>query len=113
MLQENIEIVERHINAVRAGELPALPIDDNISFENPISGRQAGAESYRAFLSGFLSAVEGAKVHRYICDGEYVVADWEVESVFGIIPILELFRIDNGRIVESKAFFDPRPVLGG
>jgi limonene-1,2-epoxide hydrolase len=109
----NIEIIRRHIAALNGGELAALPIAETISFDNPVSGAQKGADSYRAFLSGFLAAIENTRVHRFVSDGEYVVADWEVDSVFGIIPILEIFRIEDDLIVESRAFFDPRPVLGG
>lgn len=109
----NVEIIRRHIAALEARELGALPLAENITFENPVSGAQTGAENFRAFLSGFLSAIQNTRVHRFVCDGEYVVAHWEVESVFGIIPILEIFRIEDSMIVESKAFFDPRPVLGG
>jgi len=108
-----IEIIKRHIAALEARELDALPIAENISFENPVSGAGSGAESFRAFLSGFLSAIEKTRVHRFVSDGEYVVAHWEIDSVFGIIPILEIFRVEDELIVESKAFFDPRPVLGG
>ena len=110
---KNVEIIKRHITALEARELGQLPIAENISFENPVSGTQKGAESFRAFLSGFLSAIEKTRVHRFVSDGEYVVAHWEIDSVFGIIPILEIFRFEDELIVESKAFFDPRPVLGG
>ena len=110
---ENVEIIRRHIAALEAGELGALPLAENISFENPVSGAQTSAENFRAFLSGFLSAIENTRVHRFVCDGEYVVAHWEVESVFWIITIIEIFRIEGGLIVESKALLDPRPVLGG
>ena len=113
MSSTNIEIIRRHIAALHGGELAELPIAESISFDNPVSGAQNGADSYRAFLSGFLAAIESTRVNRFVSDGEYVVADWEVDSVFGIISILEIFRIEDELIVESKAFFDPRPVLGG
>jgi len=102
-----------NITALKAGDLGLLPIAENILFENPISGRQQGAENFRAFLSGFLPAIKDAKIHRCICDGEYIAAHWEVDSVFGIISILEMFRIQGGLITESHSFFDPRPVRGG
>jgi len=109
----NFEIIERHINALKAGALADLPIADDVKFENPITGAQSGAENFRAFLSGFLSAIKDAQVLRSVCEDDHVVAHWEVESVFGVIQILELFRVRDGLIVESNAFFDPRPVLGG
>ena len=113
MHEANKNIIEIHIAAVRSRELDSLPIADDIAFENPVSGRQQSAESFRAFLSGFVSAISDARVHRFVCDGDLVVAEWEVDSVFGTIQILEIFRLEGGLIVESRAFFDPRPVLGG
>jgi limonene-1,2-epoxide hydrolase len=109
----NIQIIELHIAAIRSGDLASMPIAENIAFQNPVSGADRGSDNYRAFLSGFLSAISGANVHRFVSEGDYVVADWEIDSVFGIIPILEIFRVDGGVITESRAFFDPRPVLGG
>jgi len=41
-----------------------------------------------------------------------VVTHWEVDGVFGIITILEKFRVRDGKITEACGYFDPRPILG-
>ncbi|MDQ3041441.1 MAG: nuclear transport factor 2 family protein [Acidobacteriota bacterium] len=112
MKEENIEAVEKFLNALRTRDLSLAPLADEMKFEDSVAGKGNGAENFRAFLSGFLPAVNGVKVIQHICEEDYVVTHWEVDTVFGIIPILEKFRVRNGQIVEAVGYFDPRPVLG-
>jgi hypothetical protein len=35
---------------------------------------------------------------------------WEADTIWGVIPIFELFLVKDGRIKEARAFFDPRPI---
>jgi hypothetical protein len=35
-----------------------------------------------------------------------------VDSDFGKIRVLEIFRIRDGKIEETAAYFDPRPIFG-
>ncbi|MCU1287908.1 MAG: hypothetical protein JWN60_137, partial [Acidobacteria bacterium] len=51
-------------------------------------------------------------VIQHICEGEYVVTHWEVDGIFGIISILQKFRVENGKITEAFGYFDPKPILG-
>lgn len=112
MKEENIEIVESYINAIKQKDLSLARLADDLHFTDPMTGKGAGADNLRGFLTGFLSAVTDIKIHQHICEGEWVVTHWEVDGVFGIIPILEKFRIEDGKIKEMTAFFDPRPILG-
>jgi hypothetical protein len=52
------------------------------------------------------------RIIQHVCQGEYVVTEWEVDGIFGTIPILEKFRIRDGKIIEFRAFYDPRPIMG-
>lgn len=112
MHSDNVEIVEKYLDALRSKNLDSAPFGDHVQFENPMTGPGVGADKLRALLSAFLPAMEEIRTLRHVSEGEYTATHWEVRGVFGIIPILELFRIKNGQIVEAKAFFDPRPVLG-
>lgn len=112
MQSDNVEIVEKYLNALRGKNLDSAPFANHIQFENPMTGSGAGADKLRALLSAFLPAMEEIRTLRHVSEGEYTASHWEVAGVFGIIPILELFRVQDGLIVEAKAFFDPRPVLG-
>jgi len=112
MREENIKTVETYLNALKQKDLSIAPFADNLIFEDPIAGKNTGAENFKAFLSGFLPAIKDVRVLQHICEGEYVVTHWEVDGVFGIITILEKFRVENGEITEAYGYFDPRPILG-
>ena len=112
MKEENIRVVESYIEAIGKGDLTFEMLADDIHFEDPMTVKSHGAENLRAFLKGFVPAIHGVKIIENVCDGNTVVTHWEVDGIFGIIPILEKFRVENGKITEAIAFFDPRPILG-
>lgn len=112
MKEENIKIVESYIEAIREKDLSFEMLADDLHFEDPMTVKSQGAENLRAFLKGFLPAIESVKIYNHICENDWVVTHWEVDGIFGAIQILEKFKIENGKITEAIAFFDPRPVLG-
>ena len=112
MKEENIKVVESYLNALRQKDLTPAPLADNVNFDNPISGKHTGAENFKAFLDGFLLAINDLRIIQHVCEGEYVVTLWEADTVFGTISVLEKFRVQDKKITESFSFFDPRPVLG-
>ncbi|CAN5443107.1 hypothetical protein BH10ACI1_BH10ACI1_17070 [soil metagenome] len=112
MREKNIETVEKYLNALKSRDLSLVPFADEVEFDDPIAGKNVGAENFKAFLSGFLPAINDVKVFRHICEEDTVVTHFEVDAIFGIIPILELFRVKDGEIIEIHGFYDPRPVLG-
>ena len=112
MREENIKAVEAYLNALKMHELSQAPFADDIYFEDPVAGKNRGAENFRAFLSGFLPAISDVRVVRHIAEGDYVATHFEVDGVFGIIPIMEMFKVKNGEITEAIGYFDPRPIIG-
>ena len=112
MRDENIEAVEAYLNALKQKDLSLAPFADDMEFSDPVAGKGAGADSFRAFLTGFLPAIEDVRVISHVCENDFVVTHFEVDGVFGIIPILEKFRVAGGKITEAHGFFDPRPILG-
>lgn len=112
MDNENIKAVEAYLNGLKTKDLSGVPFADDVYFEDPISGKNRGAENFRAFLSGFLPAIHDIRVIRHVGQGDYVATNFEVDGIFGVVPILELFKIENGRITEAIGFFDPRPIIG-
>ena len=112
MKEENIKTVEGYLNALKQKDLSLAPFADDLKFSDPIAGVDSGAEKFKAFLAGFLPAINDVRVLSHVCEDDFVVTHWEVDAVFGIIPILEKFRVRDGRIIEAFGFFDPRPILG-
>ena len=112
MREENIKIVEAYLNALKQRDLSLAPFADDVAFEDSVAGKVEGAENAKAFLSGFLPAINDVKIIQHVCEGEYVATHWEVDTVFGIISIMEKFRVQDGKITEAIGYFDPRPILG-
>ena len=112
MKEENIKAVEAYLNALKQKDLSLAPFAADISFEDPVAGKNTGAENFEAFLAGFLPAITDVRVLSHVCEDDFVVTHFEVDGVFGIIPILEKFRVRDGKITEAFGFFDPRPILG-
>jgi hypothetical protein len=112
MKEEKTAAVEAYLNALKQKDLSLAPFADDLKYYDPISGSGRGAENFRAFLTGFLPAINDVRVHSHVCEDDFVVTHFEVDAVFGIIPILEKFRVSDGKITEALGFFDPRPILG-
>ena len=112
MNEEKTKAVEAYLNALKQKDLSLAPFADDIKFYDPIAGNNTGAENFRAFLTGFLPAINDTRVISHVAEDDFVVTHFEVDTVFGIIPILEKFRVENGKITEALGFFDPRPILG-
>lgn len=112
MKEENIKAVEAYLNGLKNKDLSLVPFADDLYFEDPIAGKNRGAENFRAFLSGFLPAINDVRVVRHVCEGAYVATHFEVDGVFGLLPIMEMFKIEDGKITEAIGYFDPRPILG-
>ncbi len=112
MKEENIKAVEAYLNALKNKDMSLAPLADDVDFEDSVAGKITGAENVKAFLSGFLPAINDIKIIQHIAEGEFVATHWEADTVFGIIPIMEKFRVQNGKITEAIGYFDPRPILG-
>jgi limonene-1,2-epoxide hydrolase len=110
--EQNIKIVETFLNALKKKDISDAPIADDLKFEEPMMGKGEGADALTAFVGGFFAALTDVRIIQHVCQGEYVVTEWEVDGIFGTIPILEKFRIRDGKIIEFRAFYDPRPIMG-
>jgi limonene-1,2-epoxide hydrolase len=109
---ENIKVVEAFLNCLKNKDLSQAPLSDDLYFTEPLMGEGRGAEALKAFVSGFFPALDDLRVLQHVSEGDYVATRWEVDGVFGTIPVFELFRVSGGKIAEFRAFYDPRPILG-
>jgi limonene-1,2-epoxide hydrolase len=110
MRESNIEAVEGYLDALRSKDLSRAPLAVDIVFTDPLVGELSGEAAWRGFIEQMLPAIKDVRVRQHTCEGDYVTTLWEADTVWGIIPILELFRVEAGRIKEARAFFDPRPI---
>lgn len=110
MRESNIEAVERYLDAIRSKELSRAPIVPDIFFTDPLVGELTGEEAWRGFVGQMLPAINNVSIKQHVAEGDRVATLWEADTVWGVIPILELFRVEDGRIIEARAFLDPRPI---
>ena len=113
MVSPNIAAVESYINALKVKDLSLAPFAEDIFAFDPIAGELRSAEGFRGHLANFLPAINDVKILRHFVEGDSVATQWEVHIVFGVIPIFELFKVENGLITEAVGYFDPRPLLNG
>ncbi|HEV7843606.1 MAG TPA: nuclear transport factor 2 family protein [Pyrinomonadaceae bacterium] len=110
MRESDIEAVERYLDALRSKDLNRAPLAADIVFADPLVGELTCEEAWREFIRPMLPAFKDVRVKQHLADGDYVATLGEADTVWGIIPIFELFRVEDGRIKEARAFFDPRPI---
>lgn len=111
MREENIKTVEAYLFALRDKDLSRAPFADDVRFEDTLAGEVVGAENVRGFLSNFLPIINDVKIRQHVCEGDRVATHWEVDTQAGLIKIMEMFRVSEGRITEAVGYFDPRPLL--
>ena len=112
MSDPNTAVVRQFLEALEKKDLSLVKARVDLTFDNPISGKGSGIEAYRSFLSGFLHSIEHIEIKHLLEAGDHVAAHWEAVTVFGVIPVLQLFHFQDGMIADSVTIFDPRPVLG-
>ena len=110
MENPNIKTVESYLDALRTKDLSKAPVAPDIYFEDPLTTPASGVKAWTEFVSSMLAALRDVRVKQHIAEGEHIATLWEADTIWGVIPIFECFRIEDGRIKEARAFFDPRPI---
>lgn len=86
---------------------------DEVVFDGPL-GHTEGAGEYVAGVRGLKEIVSGVDVHRVVADGGDVCILYDLLTTkFGAIPTMGWYRVVDGAVTSVRAFFDPRPLLGG
>ena len=112
MRDDVIRIVETYIDAVRRNDPDALPLRHGVVFESPL-GRYEGIAAFRQGLADFVPILKSIEVVHLTADDDTCAAVLKIDTIFGLIPFLEYFRVAGGQIVSIRAYYDPRPILDG
>jgi len=116
-LAENKTVVRQLFDAVNAGDLDRMLslVGEDISVHTPIPGVEPGREGFRQFMSVYLSAFPEQRVelHELVAEGDLVLARHTHHVRHGgefagmppsgkqaIVHGLELYRLNNGQIIE-------------
>lgn len=111
--EQKIEIVEGYINGLgNRRDFMGVAFAPDVTFENPMTEKLYGVEAVTAYLSGLFPAIKGCAIKSHIVEGEYVASLFDFETVFGVIPVFDRFRLDleQGQIKEIRPYYDPRPI---
>ena len=60
-----------------------------------------------------IPAIIEVHVVRHIVDGEWCATVFDFHTTFGVIPIVDCFRVVDGQILSIRPYYDPRPVIEG
>jgi hypothetical protein len=112
MRDDVIQIVQKYIDAVRRNDVAGLPLHPLITFESPL-GRYEGIAAFEKGLADFVQILKGIQVLHLTADDDTCAAVLEIDTVFGLIPMLEYFNVKHAKIVSIRVYYDPRPVLEG
>ncbi|MGA9565650.1 MAG: nuclear transport factor 2 family protein [Candidatus Korobacteraceae bacterium] len=112
MREDVIRVVEAYIDAVRRNDPDSLPLRDDVVFESPL-GRYEGLAAFRKGLADFFRILKSIEVVRLTADEDTCAEVLRIDTIFGLIPMLEYFHVTNGRIVFIRIYYDPRPILEG
>jgi glyoxylase I family protein len=106
-----IEVIEAYLDGLRTHDLSRVPFDPDVNFESPLAPRVAGRDAVVGALNGILPAVSGVRVQSHIAEGEYVATRFDLETPAGWIEVFDRFRVRDGRLLEIRPFYDPRPLV--
>ena len=104
------------IEGIKNKDLGKVPLDPNVVFQGPFQKAPLhGIDALRKFLDGIYPIIKDAHIKKRVTSGDEVCLIWELETnePSAVIPIFEYFRVSDGRLVEIRPFYDPRPLTGG
>lgn len=104
-----VHAVQSYLEGLRRKNLDGIPLASTVTFESPLASA-SGAQSVKDALAAMFPVIDDVRSLRCVADGEYVSARFDLHTPFGVIPVLDLFRVSDGQIVEIRPFFDPRPI---
>ncbi len=110
---KKVEIVEGYIDGLgNKRDFTGVFFAPDVTFENPMTPKLYGVEAVKNYLSSLFPAIKGCNVRHHIVEGEYVASLFDFETIFGVIPVFDRFRLDleKGEIKEIRPYYDPRPI---
>ena len=110
MRNKLITIVEGYLDGLKRKDLSQVAFDPHVTFEGPLSPRLTGERAVVDFLSGLFPAIKDIRVKQHIVEGEYVATVFDFDTTFGVIPVFDCFRVSNGKLIQIRPFYDPRPI---
>jgi len=107
----NTAIAETYLEAIHTKDPNKALFAPQVTLRFPLSPLKiVGRDAVVEYLLSLLPGIDEVKLERHMTGNDYVATLWEVQSVWGTVPICTVFRISEGLIQEIRSFWDPRPV---
>ena len=108
---EAVRAVDAYLDGLARKDLSTVPFAADVTFESPLSAATTGASQVRALLEAMFPAIKSVRVLQHLSDGEYVASRFDLDTTFGLIPVLDRFHVVGGELKTIRPFYDPRPLL--
>jgi catechol 2,3-dioxygenase-like lactoylglutathione lyase family enzyme len=106
-----VKAVDAYLRGLASRDLSGVPFAPDVTFESPLSPPVTGAERVRALLEGLFPAIKDVRVRQHIAQGDRVATRFDLDTTFGVIPVLDNFHVVGGQLQAIRPFYDPRPLL--
>ena len=111
-----VRVVESYINGLGKKDLSGIPFAADFTFISPLLPAMVGApqlvgEAAQEFLKGLFPLLNGVTIHHHIVEGEHCASLFDLDTIHGVIPVLDRFRVVNGQLKVANPFYDPTPLL--
>lgn len=108
-----VATAESYFRGLRDKDLHAVPFAPGITLESPLTPKLTGIGPVISFLTALFPAIKDVRITRVIADGEFVAVMFDLDTIFGVIPVFDCIRVTNGLIQEMRPYYDPRPITEG
>ena len=113
---EIVRVVESYINALGNKDLSGVPFAADFTYISPLLPAMVGkpelvGDAAKDFLKGLFPLLKGVRIHQHIVEGEYCASLFDLDTIHGVIPVLDRFRVVNGQLTVANPFYDPTPIL--
>ena len=108
-----VAAAESYLQGLREKDLRAVPFAPGVTIESPLAPKLTGIGPVVAFLTGLFPAIKDVRISRLIAEGEFVAVMFDLDTIFGVIPVVDCMRVADGLIQETRPYYDPRPITEG
>lgn len=108
---EAVNAVDAYLRGLARKDLSEVPFAPDVTFESPLSPPVTGAARVRALLEGMFPAIKDVRVREHITQGDRVATRFDLDTTFGVIPVLDNIHVAGGQLKSIRPFYDPRPLV--
>jgi len=112
----HLSIIDSYFEGLRNGKISSIPLADEVNFLGPsvsevIKGKEAVAEHLANVSQRFIGSEFKIKEHSITENGAFTLFEIEMNNGALVVPIVDHFELEEGKIQKIRPYFDPRPFI--